>query len=238
MTVESKLIAKVVTVGAEKASDSLRKFTDQATKSEAAVKMAGEALAGVFTAAAISKTISGMVDVAHMYDDVADAAERMGLSVSEFQALQYAGNDVGMSAEEMSKVFLTAEKAMVKLQTTGKGGLANALKALGDQTKLTTADFAGLSGQEGAQKLVNEMDRLGVSHQKQVQLLDQTSKGLSKMLPLLADNGTEAKRLSKEFDDMAASFELTPEQISSLGELGIQHRSTRTSQNHLLPHFS
>ena len=212
MGYSTDLNVNVTTTGASEANKQLGSV-------EKSIKTLSKAIIGFATINTLTKVASGAIEVAHAYDDVADAAERMGMSVSQFQALSYAGKDVGLSAESMSRMFLSAEKSMVKLQTTGKGGLANALKALGDQTKLTTADFQNLSGQEGLQKLKDEMDRLNVSHRDQVSLLEQMAKGSSKLIPLLDDQGSKLKQLIAIQNELNSTLGLTDDQVEAMSRL-------------------
>lgn len=219
MSTESVLIAKVVTEGFKKASEEMKNLTSESSKTEKAIGNIGKGFAVTAIVTAAIKFADSVINIAHAYDDLSDSAERLNMTVPEFEKMQFIFGSVGVSAEQATGIILKTEKAMVQLQTSGTGPLSKVLEQLSGTVKIAKDEFKGLSGEEGLALLKTRMDEANISGRDQSAILEQVAKGSSKLSGLLADNGKAYKELEGSISDVFRAFELSPEQEKNLSSL-------------------
>jgi hypothetical protein len=106
-------------------------------------------LKGLATGAGIAALIDQMLNLTHQVAQLGDAAQRLGISVEEFQKIRFALTDVGMSADDAA-AFLDHFSNKVAEAAKGSGDLYNFLRV----NNIAASEFAKLP-------LVDQLARYG-----------------------------------------------------------------------------
>jgi hypothetical protein len=162
------------------------------------LKKAGAALAGAFAVNVIVGQFKSVVD---SMDDIVKASQRVGVAAENLQALRYAAQASGSSAESLDKGL---ERLAVNLQDVGEGttDAAKALRAFGvtagDTTAAAFAKIADGFAQmpDGALKTSTAITLLGKAGADLIPTLNNGAKGL-------AEFSEEAKALGLVLSDEA-----------------------------------
>ena len=181
--------------------------------SAARLPLIGTALAGAFSAAAVTAGIKSVIDGA---DQLNKASQKYGVAVEQLSALSYAGKLADVSLEAIGTGL---KKLSVNMFDTaaGTGEAKEAFKALGIEVKtsdgvLKSSDavlgeiadkFAGM--EDGAGKTALAVRLFGRAGADMIPLLNQGSKGLAEMKDeaerLGVIVGGDLARKSEEFND-------------------------------------
>ena len=171
--------------------------------------MASNAITGLGYAA--TAAVAGIVAVTNALSNSVvqsdNNARSAGLTALEYQQLGFAAERYGLNVQQLSDAYQDARRNVADFITTGGGPLQDFADAMGYSAKETRAlavSISGLSGQEIIQRLTDEMLENGVSIEQAGQALDSIGSDLDKVLPLLVNNGQEAKRLAYELSLVAS----------------------------------
>lgn len=225
---EAKLVAKVETQGARKAKDDLKKFSDQADKSEKGVNKLGGALKAapkLFAAIGAAAGASALL-IARMAKQSAEARFQLqalsdvaGESVSDFEALAFATNTVGISAEKLSDISKDTNEKLGEFIATGGGGFKDFFEEVAPLVNVTAKELQGLSGPQVLQQVKNAMDEANISMEEQSFFLESIASDTTLLIPLLAEEGKQLNNLTNRFNDATAAMQLTANQEKSLSDL-------------------
>lgn len=132
-------------------------------------------------------------------------ARMAGLSVEEFRKLSFVMGTVGIDADSVGDLFADAQEKIGDFLNTGGGGFQDFIDTMGYTKEEATAlarEFERMSGQEVLQEMVNRMEEAGVSSQRMNHALEGMASEARRLIPLLSDNGAQAKALGETFDSI------------------------------------
>ncbi len=203
-----------LTVDANQAIAQLEKLnrnTDRAAKGvedfASGLKKAAGAFAGAFAVDVVVDRFKAVVDG---MDDIVKASQEVGVSAENLQALRYAAEASGASAEELDKGMQKLSQNLQDVEA-GTTDAARALKAMGVTSK-DTADqaFAKISDAfaklpDGAQKTALAVDIFGKAGAKLIPTLNAGAAGLSDFAKEARELGlvvsTETLKAAEHFND-------------------------------------
>lgn len=132
-------------------------------------------------------------------------AQMAGLTVEEFRRMSFVLGTVGIDADSVGSIFADAQEKIGDFLNTGGGGFQDFVDAMGYTKAEATAlasEFERMSGQQVLQEMVNRMEAAGVSTQRMNHALEGMSGEARRLIPLLKDNGAQAKALGETFDSV------------------------------------
>lgn len=183
--------------GMKRAGKSVKAFENDASQLAARMAKVTVAVAavGVAVAAAGIKIASSAANVAKNLENQSRLA---GVSAEQFQKLAVAGETVGFSQEKMADIFKDVNDKFGDFMATGAGPLRDFFENIAPQVGVTADQFARLSGPEALQLYVSSLERAGVSQQQMTFYMEALANDATALIPLLANNGSEMKRLGDE----------------------------------------
>jgi hypothetical protein len=203
-----------VTVDGNEAVRQLQKIagSTQAVDSKLAafgetVKKAGAALGAAFV---VDRIVSGFQSVVDSMDKLVKASQEVGVAAENLQALRYAAEASGASAEELDKGLQKLSQGMQDIES-GTTSAAKALRAMGvtgadtaDQAFAKIADaFAEMP--DGAQKTALAIDIFGKAGARLIPTLNAGREGLREFAKEARELGLvmsqEAIRAAEHFND-------------------------------------
>lgn len=228
MTTESKLIAKVMTEGAKKASDDLKSFAGSANEAEGGTRRLTSGLAklaksrlflvGGGVVATFTAIANSVIEAAKQVDDLNDTAQRLGLSFDQLREYQFVFEQYGVGAEEGAEMILKFEKAAYEA-ARGTGPLRDAIEELSDKVNISASEFEDLSGRDGLVLLAEKMKQANIPMREQAVILDRVAEKSSKLLAGLKNSGKGLNDLADAYREVNEVNKLTDAQINSFGEL-------------------
>lgn len=164
--------------------------------------LAGMAVGGIATATSALALMS--IQSAKADAQLAVLAERANVSTTNFQILEYAAAQLGMSQDGLAQSLADAQEKLGEFSATAGGEAADFFDALKNNTKMTDEQiqkFAktlqGKDGVEVLQTMKDKLDKLGASAQEQRFIFESLGNDLGNLLPLFSDGG----KLLDEFGD-------------------------------------
>ena len=136
-------------------------------------------------------------------------AQLAGQSVEEFQAAAYATNQYGISAEKLGDISKDVQDKLGDFIATGGGEFKDFFEQVAPKVGLTAEALQGLSGPDVLLRVKKAMEDANVPMEQQVWLLESIANDAAKLIPLLADNGSEMNRLTGQFHDMDVALSET-----------------------------
>ena len=225
---EAKLVAKIETQGAKKAASELDQFSDKAGKSEkgtgklvSALKKAPKALLAVGAAAATATAaITKLaIDAADARFELSALASVAGESTNDFQALAFATDSVGISAEKLADISKDTKEKLGEFIATGGGGFKDFFEEVAPLVGITATELEHLSGPQVLQKVKDAMDATNISLSEQSFFLESIASDTTLLIPLLAQEGAALQVLTDRFNAATASMQLTANQDEALQDL-------------------
>jgi len=194
---------KVKSAGDEvKRSDA--KFAKFASGVKTGAKVAAVGITAIAGAAAAAfAAVSKLAEQAKELENLARVAR---LSTQEFQALAFATDKFGLSGEQMSDILKDVDDKLGDFIATGAGPFKELFKRLPASIDLTASALAGMSGPNALIAVKKAMDEANLSTQEQRFVLEGLGNDLTKIIPLLANEGKELKKLTSEFDALNGAF--------------------------------
>lgn len=195
-----------------KVSDFGKSLDDVSTKAEGASlnlnKFSGLTRGAALGVAAIAGTalgaVGGLTALAIQFANNAAEIERFAYlansSTTEFQRWAVGALQMGVSGEQLADVLKDVNEKVGEFVTTGGGEGKDAFEQLIKQQKLTIEESKKLalamqktSGPEALQLYVNALEKAGVSHEQMSFYVENMGNDLTKLLPLLYNNGEGMK---------------------------------------------
>jgi hypothetical protein len=168
---------------------------------------AGMAVGGGLVAVAGLTTLA--IQTAKTDAELAVLAKRANVSTTNFQILDYAARNLGMTQDGLAQSLADAQEKLGEFTASGGGGeAADFFEALKNNTKMTDdqiKDFAktlqGKDGVEALQIMKNKLDDLGASSQEQRFIFESLGNDLGNLLPLFSDGGLVIDEYGKALAD-------------------------------------
>lgn len=165
------------------------------TSGVVAASLAGLAVGGVATATSALTLMA--IQSAKADAQLAVLANRANVSTTNFQILEHAAAQLGMSQDGLAQSLADAQEKLGEFTATGGSGeAADFFDALKNNTKMTDEEikkFAktlqGKDGVEVLQIMKDKLDELGASAQEQRFVFESLGNDLGNLLPLFANGG-------------------------------------------------
>lgn len=165
--------------------------------------LAGMAVGGIATATSALALMS--IQSAKADAQLAVLAKRANVSTTNFQILEYAAAQLGMSQDGLAQSLADAQEKLGEFTSGGGSGeAADFFDALKNNTKMTdeqiqkfAKNLQGKDGVEVLQTMKDKLDKLGASAQEQRFIFESLGNDLGNLLPLFSDGG----KLLDEFGD-------------------------------------
>lgn len=193
---------------ADRFSGSIEKAAARAAK--------GLALAG---AAAVVASATMTVRLAASVKEMELFANTVGTTVTTLQRWRLAAETVNVENAQLNTMLIDVHKKIAQFVATGGGPMVNFFRDVAPLVGVTAENFKDLSGPQSLQLFYDTLQRANVPQAQIVQHLEDTSGGLSRLIPLLSDGGREMEKLGDEFERTGRVLnELQTKQLSDLDE--------------------
>ena len=155
----------------------------------------GQTFAGVFSG---YMAVQGVKATITMAAEIENLSRMARLGVEDFQALTFATDKYGISAEKLADISKDVTDKLGDFIATGGGEMKDFFENVAPKINLTADALQGLSGPEVLQAVKNAMDAANISAEEQVFYLEAIANDASRLIPLLADGGKEWHALAEE----------------------------------------
>jgi hypothetical protein len=122
-------------------------------------------------------------------------SQRANTAPRDLQRMAAAARTVGVDMEGVSSILQDVNDRVGDFLTTGAGPMADFFEQIAPRVGVTADQFRNLSGPQALQLYVTTLQRAGVNQQQMTFFLEAMSSEATRLLPLLADNGAEMRRL-------------------------------------------
>lgn len=167
--------------------------------------------AASFTAASVAIATAN----AKMVREQSNAAEIAQMTLGEYQKLTFAAEQYSLTAEQVAQISADSLEKLGEYINAGTGGLQDFADAMGmtkEETLAWAQEMEGLSGQDVLQRMVNDMESVGLSSEQMRNALESLGSEATRMIPLLRNNGEELDRLTSKYAQF--NEELSDEEIA------------------------
>lgn len=195
-TLTLDLIAKVS--GFEQGMDKASRKSSKTTKQiERHANQIAKSI-GVATTAAAAGIAAMVADTTRTAREVRNLAQTADASPQSFQKMTYAAKRFGIEQEKMADILKDTNDRIGDFIQTGGGPMADFFEQIAPKVGVTADEFARLSGPEALQLYVKSLEDAGVSQKDMTFYMEAIASDATALLPLLADNGKELRRLGDE----------------------------------------
>lgn len=125
-------------------------------------------------------------------------ASLANMTLQDFSNVAYAFERVGVNADQTADIIKDTNDRLGEFAITGKGGFADALEAMGGNANALRDELEGLAGPDALIAVKKYMDEANLSGQEQTYVMETLANDATKLIPLLANQGEELKRLAGE----------------------------------------
>lgn len=168
---------------------------------------AGMAAGGSIIAAAGLMTLA--IQTAKVDAEMAVMANRANVSTTNFQILDYAARNLGMTQDGLAQSLADAQEKLGEFTASGGSGeaadffeaLKNNTKMTDDQIKAFSKTLQGKDGVEALQIMKNKLDELGASSQEQRFIFESLGNDLGNLLPLFSEGGVLLNEFGQALED-------------------------------------
>jgi hypothetical protein len=225
---KARLVAEIQTKGARKSAKELGEFSKESKKAEKSsvkltnvLKKAPKAILAVGVAAGTAAlAITAMsVKSAGAQRELKTLANVAGESVETFEALAFATNQVGISAEKLSDISKDVNEKLGEFIATGGGGFKDFFEEVAPLVGITADQLQNLSGPEVLQRVKNAMDEANISMEEQSFFLESIASDTTLLIPLLAEEGKQLENLTSRFKEVVGAIQITENQNQGLRDL-------------------
>ena len=136
-------------------------------------------------------------------------ARQAGTTTEDMRALGFATEQFGISGEQFADISKDMKDKLGEFSKVGTGAFQDYVDIMGltkEAGQELAAEINTLSGQDGIQMLVSNMEAANVPAAQMTFVLESLGSDLSKLAPLFAENGKEADRLKGRFTSLVASI--------------------------------
>ncbi|WEI20132.1 hypothetical protein PY247_10650 [Acinetobacter proteolyticus] len=177
------------------------------TAGVAAAGFAGLAVGGLALATTGLAALS--IETAKADAELAVLANRANVSTQNFQTLQYAAEQLGMSQDGLGQSLADAQEKLGEFTASGGSGeAADFFEALKNNTKITDEQIQklaktlqGKDGVEALQIMKNKLDEIGASAQEQRFVFESLGNDLGNLLPIFANGGVTLNEFGKALEE-------------------------------------
>ncbi|WPY95590.1 hypothetical protein T8T21_05565 [Limimaricola variabilis] len=134
--------------------------------------------------------------------DVQLASEVANAGTTEFQRLAAAAETVGIEQDKLGDILKDVNDRIGDFVETGGGPMADFFENIGPKVGVTAKHFKGLSGPEALQLYISSLEKANLSQAQMTFYLEAMASDATALIPLLRNNGAEARRLGDEAERM------------------------------------
>lgn len=164
-----------------------------------------------------------------------------GVSAREFQKLAFATDRYGISAEQLSDISKDVTEKLGEFAAAGSGGFTDfkdVMKITDKEARSLAVTLSGMPAPQALLEITKMMEANNVSRSQMSFVLESLGSDLTKLLPLLRDNGKEWASLSGQFDKATSKFALSTKMTSDLEDLSNSFDLTYASASAVSDYFS
>lgn len=172
----------------------------------------GKAFAGLGAAVSVGGLTAFTKGLSDSSRELSAWSQTLNLSVQDIQRWQFAAKSVGIETDKLTDIFKDVNDKLGDFALTGGGEAADVLQRLG----FVAADFKGLKADEALLKIGAAVQNLGT--QERIFVLEAIANDLSKLSPLLNNNGAQLRKLTEEFN--ALGLGIDKQGVKSFSALG------------------
>lgn len=180
---------------------------------------AAKATAVAVIATATAYTALG-VAVANSVRETSNQARIAGESIGDYEALGFAVSQFSLTADQFSDSMKDVRERVGEFVADGTGGFEDFLSVIGatkERSNELAAEFNNLSGRDVVGRMVEEMERAGVSTNEMSFALEGVASDLTKVIPLFTDGSRELGRLEAKVGAVTRS--LTEDEVGQYRDL-------------------
>lgn len=210
MSSKTEIGIKLSLAGAQQVEAGLSKVGGSLSGMEGAVVAARQslltlvpALGAAFSAAGMGQMLKGVSDTANEIDRLARLADS---SPREFQRYAAAAKTVGVDMEKFSDITKDVQDKIGDFMQTGGGELKDFFEKIAPKVGVTAESFKNLSGPQALQLFYSSLQKANLSQKETVYWMEAIGDDSSKLIPLLANNGAEFKRLGDRAEASGAQM--------------------------------
>ena len=146
--------------------------------------------------AAVGGALLGLgQNAANSARDIERFSQVSNTSTDDFQRMAAGARHVGIQQEKLADIFKDVNDRVGDFNATGAGPMADFFENIAPKVGVTADQFARLSGPEALQLYVSSLEKAGVNQQDMTFYLEAMASDASLLIPLLAEGGTEMRRL-------------------------------------------
>lgn len=221
---------QVMELGGSEVSGAIGSLSDKLSLIRSGGMVAGAALGGTLVGGAIlaAGALTRLAfNTAQADVQLAILANRTNTSLTNFQVLSSASQQLGVSQEQLGSILADVQEKLGEFSATEGGGAADFFEALQNNTSLTTEQIRelgrtvqGKDGVEAIQLMKDKMDELGATQQEQRFVFESLASDLGNLMPLFEDGGKLLAKYGEELE--AAGVIKTKEAIEQSQQLAAQ----------------
>lgn len=196
----------VVSVGADagdlittmrRAGDAVDGFSGKASRMSVNWARVGTVVAGAAAAMGAAAIALGR-DAVRTAGDLERLSAVANTNVEDFQKMAIAADTVRVSQEKLSDILKDVTDRVGDFIATGGGPMRDFFENIAPQVGVTAEQFAKLGGRDALLLYVDSLEKAGVSQSEMTFYLEALSSDLTRLQPLLANNGAELRRIGDE----------------------------------------
>lgn len=141
------------------------------------------------------------------------------LTTGDFEALAFATKQYGINAEQIADISKDVSDKLGEFSTVGTGAFQDFADVTGKSTEEAqklAAEWSNLSSQQILINVANDLEAVGASADQTTFVLESLGNDVSKLAPLLANNGAELKELTSRYNEFNSQLSITEEEAKSL----------------------
>ncbi|SDO72923.1 hypothetical protein SAMN04487957_110146 [Halomonas shengliensis] len=180
------------------------------------LKRVGTAFAALGVAAG-GALAGAVVQTANQARELQNLARLSDTSTQQFQKMAYGAGRFGIEQDKLADILKDTNDRVGDFIATGGGPMADFFENIAPQVGVTADEFARLSGPEALQLYVSSLEAAGLSQKDMTFYMEAIASDATALIPLLANNGEEMRRLGDEAERTGNVFsELEMDQLEAI----------------------
>lgn len=188
--------------GAKRATAEINTLGSTTEKAALHVGKMGKAViaaGGAFVASSLVSSLKSTVEESlRSIKAMKELAQVSNSSIAEFQGVAFAAGTVGVEMDKLADIYKDMNDRVGEFLSTGGGPMKDFFDKIAPKVGVTAEQFKNLSGPQALQLYVSSLEKAGVNQQQMTFYLEAMSGDLTKLLPLLQNNGEGMRRLSDD----------------------------------------
>lgn len=136
--------------------------------------------------------------------EIQNMARLSNTSTTEFQRMAAGAKKVGIEQDKLADILKDVNDRVGDFNQTGGGPMADFFENIAPKVGVTADQFARLSGPEALQLYVDSLQKAGLSQADMTFYMEAMASDATALLPLLANNGAEMRRLGDAAEQAGA----------------------------------